>query len=865
MTPQQSSARAFGRRITAIRIGIATATGLMILAYLVALLDLSERQWAVLMWAMAGYAALCVIPSHLLQARALAPILHYLRLHAERKLKADELRKAFAALADLPQRVAMLSGAAWIPSGVVISTVMAFAAGDWGVGRFGVLAVAGLAGAFVSALLSVLVLKRATEGERQECAAEIRDPEERRQANRQLSLASKLLTAVIGVTVTAVLFALLLAHSRATHYMEEFATRWQARLLNAMAAELREGDLRSAHQAVIPDATELPVSVFFHLVDADGKISSSEASRARSAPRRLGADVIAAVRRQADAGLQHGSGVAGDTDQAFYWRSLAHGSWLVATTPRSQIHPRLGGMIAAFAALLLVSACLSGLVAYALASDVSRATRALSGEADRLASGDLTRGRVLESEDELGELARTFDRMRASLRATVGRVAEAADRVETTAGEMSAVSERIATVTTEQVRGIQQTSESIERINLEIQGIADASEALNTSVEESSSSILELGAAGGQLNDTASVLSRRVAEVSTSIEAMVRSVGQVSSNTEQLSRAAEETSASIQEMASAMRQVDTNAGETSRLSRQVVASAETGHATVRQTMAGMEAIRDATETAQSVIRDLGSRATEIGAVVRVIDDVADETGLLALNAAIIAAQAGEQGRAFSVVADEIKDLADRVLSSTKEIGALVRGVQEETANAISAIERGSESVASGVDQSLEAGRSLEEITRASRESGSRIDEIVAAVQEQTKAASHVAELMERVRVEVEQIRSAVAEQERGHEVMARGATAMREVAQQVRGTTEEQARGSSRISSGVENVRAAVNRINGSLQEQTQAFRAAVEFLDSVHGRTGTHEEAAQQVGSATRELLRQAESLRDEVRRFRV
>ena len=149
----------------------------------------------------------------------------------------------------------------------------------------------------------------------------------------------------------------------------------------------------------------------------------------------------------------------------------------------------------------------------------------------------------------------------------------------------------------------------------------------------------------------------------------------------------------------------------------------------------------------------------------VIDDVADETNLLALNAAIIAAQAGEQGKAFSVVADEIKELADRVLASTKEIGGLIRAVQEEGSNAIGAIEKGASSVALGVDLSAEAGESLEEITRASRQSGTRIAGIVSAVREQAKAASHVVELMERVRGGVEQIRAAAAEQDRGNEVV----------------------------------------------------------------------------------------------------
>jgi methyl-accepting chemotaxis protein len=245
--------------------------------------------------------------------------------------------------------------------------------------------------------------------------------------------------------------------------------------------------------------------------------------------------------------------------------------------------------------------------------------------------------------------------------------------------------------------------------------------------------------------------------------------------------------------------------------------------------------------------------------------VADETNLLALNAAIIAAQAGEQGKAFSVVADEIKDLADRVLASTKEIGGLIRAVQEEGSNAIGAIERGAASVASGVDLSAEAGVSLEEITRASRESGTRIAGIVSAVREQAKAASHVVELMERVRGGVEQIRGASAEQDRGNEVVHASSVAMREVAQQVRGTTEEQARGSGRIRESVEEVREAVERINSALQEQSAACRSAAEFLEAVYARTKSNQESARRLDEVTQSLLHQAEALRQDVRRFEI
>ncbi len=321
----------------------------------------------------------------------------------------------------------------------------------------------------------------------------------------------------------------------------------------------------------------------------------------------------------------------------------------------------------------------------------------------------------------------------------------------------------------------------------------------------------------------------------------------------------------MQEMATSLREVDASAEETARLSSEVIDSAESGQAKMVQTIDGMEAIREATETAERVIRSLGGRTSEIGAIVDVIDGVADETNLLALNAAIIAAQAGEHGRAFSVVADEIKDLADRVLASTKEIGGLIRAVQEESTNAIGAIERGTRSVASGVDLSAEAGVSLEEITRASRDSGTRIAGIVAAVREQAKAAVHVVELMARVREGVDEIQAAAAEQDRGNDAVRRSAAAMRDVAQQVRGTTEEQARGSSRIRESVEGVREAVEQINGALQEQSAACRSAAEFLGDLHERTRSNEDSAGRLETMTSSLHDQAESLRENVRRFRI
>jgi methyl-accepting chemotaxis protein len=252
---------------------------------------------------------------------------------------------------------------------------------------------------------------------------------------------------------------------------------------------------------------------------------------------------------------------------------------------------------------------------------------------------------------------------------------------------------------------------------------------------------------------------------------------------------------------------------------------------------------------------------EIGAILDVIDDVADETNLLALNAAIIAAQAGDQGRAFSVVADEIAELAERVLSSTKEIGGLIRAVQTESANAAEAIEGGAQSVRQGVQLAADAGRSLDEITLVARSSGDRISDRAGGARQTARRPTSRAD----GRVSgVAEIRQPGATGPRQQTVL-RGSATIRDVSQQVSRTTEEQARGAARIRDSVERVRDAVERIHVSLRQQSDACRHAVSFLEQIHQRTLSNEEATRRMSEATLGLKAQAEALRQDVRRFRV
>jgi methyl-accepting chemotaxis protein len=670
------------------------------------------------------------------------------------------------------------------------------------------------------------------------------------------SLSGRIRYAAIVPAIASLVMLLDVASHSERRAAEEAALAWASSAVESLASGERETRLSERVEKRLPaelvrpvpirafeftqdtldDAAHVGLSAAF-LAQLDRGLVNN-ASHARIAPRN-GADIGA-------------------------YRRLVDGTVLVVGISRADLVAGsrvLGGGVLVVAMGMGLFSILLGIV---VSRDFGDAFEALQREADRLAAGDLSAGALDPSGDEFGALARSMSVVRESVRATVDRTAHAAENVEETVAGLTKTLEGIAGSSLEQSQQVAEANRLMRAINEQFGEASQSANALSLTIDESSNSVLELSVGGDELNETATVLTSKVDAVSDSLEQMVRSVKQVSATTERLSEASDETSSSMEEMASAMRAVDTSAETTAKLSRDVVEKAELGQAKVVQTIEGMEAIREATDAAERVIRGLGARTNEIGGILDVIEDVADETNLLALNAAIIAAQAGEQGKAFSVVADEIKELADRVLASTKEIGGLIRSVQEESENAVGAIEAGSASVMSGVDLSAEAGRTLEEITDASRESGLRITKIVNSVREQTKAASHVVELMERVRDSADEIGAAGAEQDRGNEVVYRSALTMREVAQQVRRTTEEQSTGLGRIRENVVGVRAAVEQISGSLREQSEACNEVTGFLERVSAGSRANEEAAEAVQEAMRELARYAEGIREDVERFR-
>ncbi len=272
----------------------------------------------------------------------------------------------------------------------------------------------------------------------------------------------------------------------------------------------------------------------------------------------------------------------------------------------------------------------------------------LQAAAERIGGGDLSARVGIDRDDEIGDVARAFDEMAADLRSTLGHVAEAADRLEGTAGHVATLCEGVAQATADQVRESGRAGESMSLVKRQLAqlGISagDSLRTLNEAVDGSSLSFRELGKTGEELSRNADRLVTRVVETARSIDETLASARDVSRSTESLTDAAEETSRSMEQMAGAMREADLHLGETTALSRHVLEAAESGRAKVRETTESLQTIQAASAAAEETIRELATHAEGIGEIVDVIDGVAEDSGLLALNAAIIAAQAGGRWR-----------------------------------------------------------------------------------------------------------------------------------------------------------------------------------------------------------------------------
>lgn len=515
--------------------------------------------------------------------------------------------------------------------------------------------------------------------------------------------------------------------------------------------------------------------------------------------------------------------------------------------------------------VILIVLALGAVLANFAARFIVKPVRDLAEIATLIARGDLTRRTEYASNDELGRLAREFNGMTQSMEKAVTRFLGSGEQLRQVSSGVESRAESVIGLADEQRRSLEAAVSSVSEMNRGIQTISENVEQLSASSEETSSSILEMVASMEEVSRHTDTLFASVEETSSATEQMAVSINQVDQNIDFLRNFVTDTSASMTEMSASINQVEGNAAKSYELALGVADAAESGMRAVRETMDGMEQIRNAVVDANHVVARLGDRSAEIGKIINVIEDVAEQTNLLALNAAILAAQAGEHGKGFSVVASQIRDLSERTASSTKEIGTLVESVRSEVRNALDSMSRGSQMVQDGVDLAQDAGKALNNILSSATKAAEMGKQIASATRDQAKGSEDVARSVDRLQEMVRQINTATRQQAAGSEHIRRAVESMREVTKYVRQAMAEQKSGSVMISRAAERMIDMVHEIFEVTTQQAAESEKIVGTMDRVRMIADSNRASAQEMNSSVSSLREAVRALEEEFSRFRI
>jgi methyl-accepting chemotaxis protein len=380
----------------------------------------------------------------------------------------------------------------------------------------------------------------------------------------------------------------------------------------------------------------------------------------------------------------------------------------------------------------------------------------------------------VEPNSEKDELGVSFKKMIFSLREIVGQVTENANNLSESAAQLS--------------NAANQAGDATNQIAVTIQQVAKGTQNQAAAVTKTASSVNQMAVA---------------------IEGVAKGAQEQSNSVSKASEISEQINRAIQQVAD---NISTVTGD----SLKAAEAARKGSETVKITLAGMESIKAKVGVSAEKVQEMGKRSEQISTIVATIEEIASQTNLLALNAAIEAARAGEHGKGFAVVADEVRKLAERSTSSTKEIDIMLNGIVETVSEAVTA--SGTMEVETGVENANEAGKALEEILTASEAVNAQATLAAKASEQMRQAAEQLVEAVDSVSAVVEENTASTEE-------MSANSTEISEAVENIASVSEENSAAVEEVSASAEEMTAQVQEVTGaanSLSEMAHTLKEIV-------------------------------------------
>jgi methyl-accepting chemotaxis protein len=428
-----------------------------------------------------------------------------------------------------------------------------------------------------------------------------------------------------------------------------------------------------------------------------------------------------------------------------------------------------------------------------------------------LAEGDVNQEINVKSNDEVGNLAAAYSRVIDYMKEMAEVTSRMADGDLTI--EVKPRSERDV-VGHAHARLIARQRELIGKTKAAVTNVAEASKQLTKAAEQTAQATQQITATIQNMAQGASEQSSSLQQTAQSMEQLTAAIDQIAGGAQVQAKGVEEATGIVNKVSAAISEVSANAQAGTESWGVTATSAAEGARRTHETVEGMVKIKKAMDVVSTKVSDLGGRSQEIGKIVATIDNIAAQTNLLALNAAIEAARAGEQGRGFAVVADEVRKLAERSSVATKEIATLVGGIQTGVRDAVNAMQQGSKDVEVGYLLAADAGASLDAILERSQVVGKQVERISTAAKQLNAFSSEMVEAIDRINRVVEQ-NAAATEQ-------------MRDNSKAVSGSVGNSAGIAVDSSAAAQEVSASVEEMSAQVEETLAAAQSLTDMSEEM-------------------------------------
>jgi methyl-accepting chemotaxis protein len=481
-----------------------------------------------------------------------------------------------------------------------------------------------------------------------------------------------------------------------------------------------------------------------------------------------------------------------------------------------------------------------------------------------LASGDLSQKIDVKTDDEIGELSRTMNKMIADLRELISSIRETASKTVSSAEQIVNGSQQVKQGATSTSQVAEETLTSMEEMASSIRSVSENVGAVSTSVDETSLSVSHMMASVESVANNMDTLASTVSSTSSTVEEMTMSIEEVARNTDNLSQVVKNAAASVEHMVKSVENISGHIYEAGTITQRSVDEAKAGGAALDSAFQSMKQITGTMGNMASLIENLGKSSQEIGMILKVIDEIADQTSLLALNAAILASQAGEHGKGFSVVAGEIRDLAERSIKATQEIGDVIKRVQGETQNAVESTKKGARMAAESMGMSDRAAAALKKIIEGVEQTGAIMGKIMESTMEQRSISNETLSFVNTMRISSDQVKKAMTEQAAGGKQIRLSVENMNRIMQEVRQAARDQAEGSKQINNAIENMNEMTRQVMLAMSEQKTGGDLVVKSTENISTIANDNLAAVEKMAKSTNELVEESFALMQNVERFK-